>query len=419
MTRTGRPAPRQPFAAVPALDQRWAGAATAVVDEPPTVRALGRDLVALLLLRGRRHARWLRRSVHAVVSTWARGWRCAAQVALIMLASGALAWLVWDKTETQRQEGAPSAWSAEGRLEGSLVDADVKGDLEVQRRDAPGGVGGGRSKESAGAGVSVAGGSSSSSLGGWVMSFAAVSAVLLGGAGAAVLVVRRHRRRSCVTLEQVDTRALLELSDLLLEDEPEEDAGAEDDPLLPTHGDEDKVIDVEDGWTDLLIVDGISTMPTAPPPAGSGSTDTTSSFALASGLASRGLSGGDSTLIVGEPVGSRIETRQRLYERRAAARVEYVQPGVMVWRGAQCEMTVRDLSETGLRLRVPAPSASPLPVSGDYVQVEFPVDGGQVRVMAQVAWRRTVPEGTELGVVFRPLAAEDDERIRDTCTART
>lgn len=407
------PAPRQRAAAAPALDQRWAGAAAPDVDEPPTVRALGHDLVFVLLLRGRRHARWWRQAVRAMVAAWAGRWRCGAQVAVILLASCALAWLVWDSTEEQRQKDAPSARSAEGRLQGSLGDSDVTADLEARRSGAPA-ASGGRAEASSG----TAADGSSSPLGGWFISFAAVSAVLLAGAGAAVLVVRRHSRLSGTPSEQVPVRALPELPELLPLDELEGQAGASD-RSLPVADDEGRVIDVVDDGADRVHKDPLPLTLTAQP-ASSSTIGTTSSFTTTgSAFASTGLTGGDSALVVGEAAGSRIEARQRLYERRAAPRVDYVRPGVMVWRGAQCDISVRDLSVTGLRLRVPTPNPSPLPASTDYVQVEFPVEGGQVRVTAQVAWRRSTPEGVELGVVFRPMAAEDEERIRSTCMTLT
>lgn len=415
MPTTMHPPPRQTAVAVDPLDADWHGATTGDVDEIPTVRALGADLVAVLVLRGRLHARWCRQAVRALLTAGGRGWRCAAEVALVVLTSCALGWLVWESTEAQRQPAASSAWSVEGRLEGSLGDDAVTADLEAQRSDAPGSASGGTVEDDAPRGTS-SGGSPSSSLGGWFLSFAAVAAVLLAGAGAALLVVRRHRRRAEAPAEPLEVRAPGELPDLLPRDEPEEQAGVGEDPL-PATEDAGTVIDVVDDGAGGQAVDAATEAP-ATPSTLSGRTGSTA-LTVSSGVVSTNLFGGDSAVLVGDAVTSRIETRQRLYERRAAPRVEYVRPGLMAWRGATCEMTVRDLSGTGLRLRVPAPGASSLPSAGDYVQVDFPTDAGQVRVTAQVAWRRTLPEGTELGVVFRPLAAQDEQRIRDTCAART
>jgi hypothetical protein len=117
--------------------------------------------------------------------------------------------------------------------------------------------------------------------------------------------------------------------------------------------------------------------------------------------------------------GRRVETRERVFERRAAPRVEYVQPGTMAWRGASWQLTVRDLSGSGVRVRIPDPQGCRLPAPRDNVRLDFPVDGGRVRVHARVAWRRPTPEGTEFGLLFATLSADEQDLIGGTCLARS
>jgi hypothetical protein len=378
-------------------------------EDLPTVRGLAHDLVDLLLLRLRRSAGWWPRAARAASAAWAYGWRCVAQVTLVLLVSGGGAWLVWDGTAGQREQ-APPSWSsqgsAEGTLEGTLeaavVEADLTADLEVRRGDAPADRGAGPAEPAGGAAAAA---SSPSPLGGWLLSFAAVTGVLLAGAGAAVLVVRHHRRGSCATNDDdrepgvPDLADLLDLPDLpdLLQEPPGEDVDVVD---RARTGDDGRDSDAE-----VLLA---TLAPTGAPgtcvPVVGGSVRTP--FAA------------HSAVVLDGPVRSRVEARERLYERRACPRVDYVRPGVLVWRRTTCEMTVLDLSGTGLRLSVPPSSEVALPASGDHVHVEFPVDGGQVRIAAQVAWRRSTPEGTECGVVFRHVAPQDDARIRETCEVR-
>lgn len=412
------PAPRPSPAAVHRTCER-----SDVADEPdlpdlPTVRALSHDLIGVLRQRARRHARSLRHAVGAVTTARRDAWQCAAQVAGIGIMSLTLAWCVWDTTVEQRQAVARSEPSVEGRLKGSLVDTDVTAELEAQRRAAPGEVGGEVADDSPDT-VSD-GGSASSPLGGWVMSVAAVSAVLMVGAGAVVLVVRRHRRRSWVQPEQHVLPTVDQLPDPPPRDDSEADDTAEseadDGSLHAPAGDADEGTREV---TDQIDAEVTSTIAFELADARSGSLNASSPSWAGGDIALTGLSAQGSALMVGEPVASRIEARERLFERRASPRIEYVRPGTMAWRGVQSAMTVRDLSGTGLRLGISAPNASPLPGTKDYVEVQFPVDGGRVRVKAQVAWRRTTSDVTEIGVVFRRLSAEDAELIHDTCVART
>lgn len=114
------------------------------------------------------------------------------------------------------------------------------------------------------------------------------------------------------------------------------------------------------------------------------------------------------------------ETGQRLYERRAAVRVQYVAAGVLEHQGHRRSITVLDLSESGVRCLVESASdrrAPAAPANGEYVRVSFPVTSRTLNVKAQVAWRRAGNDGVQLGLSFVSPSAETAERIRDACFA--
>lgn len=371
----------------------------------PTVRSLGHDLLVLVEVRARAHlTRWrtvARAFAHA--HAHAATWRCAALVGVILAISLWLAWIVWDSTMEHRESRA-GAQSVGGRLEGSLA-TDLTGGLEAQRGAAPGEPRrGGGAQRQAGSDVPHTSPESSSPVGGWLLSLAGVVGVLVGGLVAAVAVLRRHSRRSTVPAVVEGQRTAAVLPDL----EPREPDGP--------HELEQPAAQRSDA--DTVAGGGNGSPADARGFADEGASRDAFPLWVDSGVTPAGLSAHSTAVVAGQPVRSRIEARERLFERRAAPRIAYVHDGTLEWRGTHVDMTVRDLSGTGLRLRIAPGHASPLPAANDYVQVDFPIDGGPLRVAAQVAWRRVTPDGTEMGLVFRPLAGRDVERIRETCLAR-
>ncbi len=108
---------------------------------------------------------------------------------------------------------------------------------------------------------------------------------------------------------------------------------------------------------------------------------------------------------------------ERLFERRAAPRVDYVHAAELHLRGRVLPITTLDLSESGLRCAAELSSGNPaeLPKARDFVRVVFPAAGIMVDVSAQVAWQRCVPDGRQLGLSFRGLSDGHLRAVRAAC----
>jgi hypothetical protein len=107
--------------------------------------------------------------------------------------------------------------------------------------------------------------------------------------------------------------------------------------------------------------------------------------------------------------------RERIFDRRAARRVSYVQPAWLWWGERNAPVTVQDLSLTGLRFLFSGPSGSSVqaPGLGDPVRVFFPVSGSTVKAAAKVLWKEQTPQGMQMGVDFDDLPADDVARLRE------
>jgi hypothetical protein len=108
---------------------------------------------------------------------------------------------------------------------------------------------------------------------------------------------------------------------------------------------------------------------------------------------------------------------ERLFERRAAPRVDYVHAAELHVRGRALPITILDLSESGLRCGAQPSSCTPaeLPKVLQFVRVVFPAAGIMLDVSAQVAWQRCVPDGRQLGLTFRALSEGHLRAIRAAC----
>lgn len=122
------------------------------------------------------------------------------------------------------------------------------------------------------------------------------------------------------------------------------------------------------------------------------------------------------------PGGTESAASERLYERRELPEIEHICAATVEVGGHQSPVTVLELSERGVSCRMeqeqlqpPRPALRP----GDYGRVQFPVSSRTLDVKVQVAWRKTSPEGTHLGLHFLRLPAPDAEVIRETCLAGT
>jgi hypothetical protein len=113
---------------------------------------------------------------------------------------------------------------------------------------------------------------------------------------------------------------------------------------------------------------------------------------------------------------------ERIFDRREARRIPYVQSAWM-WSGdADGPVTVQDLSATGLRCAVPRASASgqlSAPAIGARVRISFPLSGAPVELGADVRWRKRTATGAEVGLNFLDVAPTDQELIRQVVMAGT
>jgi hypothetical protein len=107
--------------------------------------------------------------------------------------------------------------------------------------------------------------------------------------------------------------------------------------------------------------------------------------------------------------------RERIFDRRAARRMPYVQPAWLWWGERNAPVTVQDLSLTGLRFLFGGPSEPSVqaPGLGDLVRVFFPVSGSTVKAAAKVLWKEHTPQGMQMGVDFDELPADDVARLRE------
>jgi hypothetical protein len=111
---------------------------------------------------------------------------------------------------------------------------------------------------------------------------------------------------------------------------------------------------------------------------------------------------------------------ERIFDRREARRISYVQSAWMWWKDANGPVTVKDLSATGLRCELPGASAAgqvSAPAIGASVRIFFPLGGATAKIGAVVRWRKSIPGAMEVGLHFVDVQAADEERIRQALMA--
>lgn len=130
------------------------------------------------------------------------------------------------------------------------------------------------------------------------------------------------------------------------------------------------------------------------------------------------LAGSNPVAATTGPPDRRMQSVQRVYERRKSGRIAFECAAVLQWRAGSSDVSVLDLSEMGLRCRLPAnlmPSAAPKPPQA--VVFSFPIEGTTVDGAARIAWRRTTPDGVELGLEFTTVSDQARTVLRATCSA--
>jgi hypothetical protein len=365
---------------------------------------------------------------------------CASLVAVVAAVCLALAWATWQATSDAREVALREGYTVSDNLETSLTadqTHDLRGSLE---RDTAAQATRHDTTRDAAADRSTSGSrpEGSSTTGGWIMSTAAVAAVLLAGLAAAFQVVRRYRKGSAD-----------DPTDVAVVDDAGRDAGAEEqdeeavDPIAEptaTSGEwtDSEQAGVESESAGAVVRDQAVAAPaqrsgsssddaTAWQRSGSSSDDATAwqrtgvpQQALADALRLAPVPLATGTAERHEAPSPSYAPTERLYERRTAPRVDYVQRGELVWRDVTSQVTVLDLSSSGLRCTVDRPSAPPfppVPAATDYVRVTFPVEDGPLTIKARVAWRRNESGSTQLGLQFLPIPYADEQRLLATCYA--
>jgi hypothetical protein len=415
-----------------------------------TVRSLLLQLLGLVLRRAARALRPGRRPVTRTLRRRRAALQCAAVLTAITVATMGLAALAWEATADARQAIRQASWSTEGRLEGSLEADEPTRTTAAAERRGPRLEGSTQKADGDGAQTPGSAGSAKAvpakGAEGWLLSVAAVVAALAAGGGAAVGVLRRYRAHSA---EIVDERTPVIVDAARWDDEtrpetddegpadgePAADPEAAPDPEAAAHP---EPVDAEPADAEPADAQPASVPHPRTPPARAVQPDSpagTAAVLLGSDAGPRQQFEPESEA----PTGSRgrlAEQRtvatasatptasyapvERLYERRAAPRIPYVQPGRMRWRDGEVALSVLDLSESGLRCEVraaPGARAPSLPATAAYVKVTFPLSGQQVTLPAQAAWVRASPDGVQVGLQFLQLGASEAQMLRATCLA--
>jgi hypothetical protein len=280
------------------------------------------------------------------------------------------------------------------------------------------------------------------SLDGRVVALVVIAAAVAAATGASWLVVRHFRRRAAAAAtapvvdrrldrrptDEPDAKERAEPAAAQVEPEPSEPvlagqpsvAGLPSEPSEPALLVEQRRPDPQERQPAGLL----------PEPAGAPAIGLTVPQDLTEPLPSSALPGEQPAAPAGasSPVGSAepVEpsrydpdaeeaARERIFDRRAARQVSYVQPAWLWWGERNAPVTVQGLSLTGLRFLIggSADQQAQAPGLGDPVRVFFPVSGSTVKAAAKVQWKERTPQGMQMGVEFDDLPADDGARLRE------
>lgn len=347
---------------------------------------LGRAAAVRLRARRRVLATWLRR--------YRRPLECTALLTAIVALAMTVSWLSWQATERVRERRADAA--AGGQPAEATLVTDLTTDWIAERRTgAEPYTTRRRPSDAAGtpAGAGDGARSATPGAGGLLVSAGAVGAALVPCLVAAVVVLRRYRRDASVDLDA--------------------DAGPRPVPEDPHVAQTEDLAAPESAMTSAQPADEPVLPPSTDAPSAAPQADTGTRVSEPSAVTT-GTRRTTTAPQAGDRYGATpaYESRERLFERRAAQRVAYECDGRLRGRGSDSPMTVLDLSETGLRC---ASSSGGLPKPTEFVVVTFALDDGEITLTGQVSWRRATPEGHELGVQFQRVSPDDTERLRATC----
>ncbi|MFP5347280.1 MAG: PilZ domain-containing protein [Actinomycetes bacterium] len=113
-------------------------------------------------------------------------------------------------------------------------------------------------------------------------------------------------------------------------------------------------------------------------------------------------------------LGAQDTSRRVLVDRRMTPRVPYEAPAVLRWRGRELPVETVDLSESGVRIRLPrlGPQDPPVPLQLEVVTILLSLGDAEVTVTSEVRFRRPSDDGADLGLQFQDLAESDGQRLR-------
>lgn len=381
---------------------------------------------------------------------------CGVLLLVIALFTAGLAWTIWSVTverqaKAQQRPSAPDS-ALEGELTADLTTAHRKGSAKEPARPGPG------DKESASAPSSAAPGGAG--LPGPLVGGVGASAVCLAGLFAGRRVLRRYRaardgeedRSSRPCAEHSPSRATSDDAVAtapptgetfeLEADHTEASAGPEatrqqDAPAEAAAGDVSgqnttTAVLTPTAWPasfDARAPDGPIPMrvedvrdPSSYPVQRDGEDgrrlDQPQNLLVSSarGVMQNTTAVDAASSLVTEPA---TQDKQRLYERRATPRVDYVVEAIIELPDARLPVTVLDLSETGVRCQVPQLPPAVRLSNGDYLRVAFPAGSSVVNAKARVAWRRSNNENLQVGLTFVGLSPQDRSCVRAVVAAQS
>jgi hypothetical protein len=365
---------------------------------------------------------------------------CAALLLVIVASTAGLTWWSWQTLQDRQvQLGGDRDLRSSSADERSLVGDLVK--REETKIDSPAAASSERGPASLERPTPQlpASNAKSISLDGRVLAGAVIVTALAAAAGASLLVVRHFRRKAAAELQVLrgspawlddlpdlqPTPQEPEAAPVMEEEEPaaapdqpqdaDEQVAALLDPALLVEQRPGGPVDVGPGT--LVLEPAVAgervLLDLAEPPAAAflavdpPAADAGAGVALKAPLAPDPVSYDD--------VASEAAARERIFDRRVSRRVPYVKPAWLWWAEQNAPVMVQDLSLTGLRclLGAPAGAAAPAaPALADQVRVVFPVNGSTVKATVRVQWREHTPQGTQMGLEFIDLLADDVAAVR-------
>lgn len=420
--------------------------APALAPSSPTLRALGREAVRLVVVRLLAATARARHFLGAARRAGSRTVRCLLWTGTVALLTVSLSLAAWKALEDRELRlGGPSA-------DGGVVLEQRSAPVDQERtltRTVEKGVSAGPKGEADVVDPAASGRSPGADAGfvlsGKVLGLLGVGCTLAAGAAACLTILRRltargrSDRRQPPPLPVPDDEALAETREV--EDEPGDEhaqdattdvdgpglaAPAEASTVLPSSPESVRV--AIDGAPEIPIrSEGTPQDHPASEAAGGAVLDAVDVPRRRLETSPVGLeTGSRPSLLAADGQALTIETPpayvpgQRIFEQRKAPRVEVCFDGVLQHTTTEWSITVLDLSEDGMRVRLhedPGGARVRPPKGLDRIRAAFSDAGRLVPVTGQVAWRRYEEGHCLMGVQFGALPPPVLEMVRAICLA--